>query len=357
MSDDDDDDDDDRRSSSTCSRRRRRADDDRRPDAAEKGSRASRATSVALDAARHRPPGMRDAAFSFDDGDDEAATPGRWRRCASRWRCAAARPRARPRSDDARQLDDRALPACARSSRPHEPTLREPRCAHATATEIARARATRFDRRAGARVAEERGAPRARAEARDARQPPRSADGDGGGETIDAPQGSNVGTPEAPASRASDGSDASSDGKRGGEALAPRSTLPDAPPRRLTGRRGGDAHSARANAASVFGAGEAKERTKSKGERFFERLVSSSADTENVAENVDATDERSDGDAGTDAANGNAANGTSRRKDVVPPRGFISPASAESDVSSAALAAAGTTRRRVGWRRRRRVPS
>ena len=107
------------------------------------------------------------------------------------------------------------------------------------------------------------------------------------------------------------------------------------------------------SAASVFGAGEAKESTKSKGERFFERLVSSSADTENVAENVEATDEADD--AGTDAGNGMPP--TERREERT---SFLRAGSSRPRVSRATYRAtfrAMWTTRRVGWRRRRRVPS
>ena len=178
---------------------------------------------------------------------------------------------------------------------------------------------------AKARVAEElRRAAKDAAEARDAPKTPEKGETETVAVNFDTPGRIEPGTGGA-GGASSDESDAS---KTSAEEKRAAFDAPDAP-----STLGGDAAAMRfgatGSAASVFGAGEAKESTKSKGERFFERLVSSSADNdEDATENVEAEDSADDAD-GTDAGT-EAANGSSRRKDVVPPRGFISPASFES---------------------------
>ena len=178
---------------------------------------------------------------------------------------------------------------------------------------------------AKARVAEElRRAAKDAAEARDAPKTPEKGETETVAVNFDTPGRIEPGTGAA-GGASSDESDAS---KTSAEEKRAAFDAPDAP-----STLGGDAAAMRfgatGSAASVFGAGEAKESTKSKGERFFERLVSSSADNdEDATENVEAEDSADDAD-GTDAGT-EAANGSSRRKDVVPPRGFISPASFES---------------------------
>ena len=267
--------------------------------------------------------GMGRAVFP-DDGDDEEDDPWAVEEVRIPVEMAADGHHAfRVWSDDDDDDDARASGAVP-GSIPLERTLRE---ASATETEIETA-VLRGLSDAKARVAEElRRAANDAAEARDAPKTPEKGETETVAVNFDAPGRIEPGTGGA-GGASSDESDAS---KTSAEEKRAAFDAPDAP-----STLGGDAAAMRfgapGSAASVFGAGEAKESTKSKGERFFERLVSSSADTENVAENVEATDEADD--AGTDAGNGNAANGTSRRKDVVPPRGFISPASFESDVSS-----------------------
>jgi len=188
---------------------------------------------------------------------------------------------------------------------------------------------------AKARVAEElRRAANDAAEARDAPKTPPGEKGET--ETVavnfDTPGRIEPGTGSV-GGASSDESDAS---KTSAEEKRAAFDAPNAP-----STLGGDAAAMRlgatGSAASVFGAGEkAKESTKSKGERFFERLVSSSADndgTDATENSLDAEDSSANDADGTDAGTSEAANGThgtSRRKDVVPPRGFISPASFES---------------------------
>ena len=118
---------------------------------------------------------------------------------------------------------------------------------------------------------------------------------------------------------------------------------PDAP-----SSLGGDASAMRfvsGSAASVFGGGAEKNdenaKKKSAGERFFERLVSSSRDDEaddeaaETANGLDASSEASETDKteASDAKDSNAAPPGETSRDVSPPRGFISPASLSSSVS------------------------
>ena len=113
---------------------------------------------------------------------------------------------------------------------------------------------------------------------------------------------------------------------------------PDAPP-----ALGGDASAMRfssGSAETVFGAGtgapaekeaETTKNEKSAGERFFERLLSSGADLPAEAKD-DGARKESDGDRAMDARK-NETEGAEEAKrerakrDVAPPRGFISPAS------------------------------
>ena len=115
---------------------------------------------------------------------------------------------------------------------------------------------------------------------------------------------------------------------------------PDAP-----SSLGGDASAMRfvsGSAASVFGGGpdtknEKDAKKKSAGERFFERLVSSSRDDEaddeaETANGSDASSEASETEQAeaSDAKDSKAAPPGETSRDVSPPRGFISPASLSS---------------------------
>ena len=121
---------------------------------------------------------------------------------------------------------------------------------------------------------------------------------------------------------------------------------------------GGDASAMRfssGSAASVFGGGaektngsETSAKQKSAGERFFERLVSSSRDdeaeeAEAAAETANGADASSEAEAETekaeasDARDEKTAPPSETSRDVSPPRGFISPASLSYSSSSASL--------------------